>query len=145
PGVAVWDGSTYCVPGGGDISPTTGAANAVFYHDTLYISAGFGNGFMRYLGDDIRYQCSTLGVEDTAPALAEFRVIWSPSGELHLLGLVDGSHQLRVYDPQGRLVLERQVRSAAGRSASIPFAEHSMAVYIAVVDGQLADRFILVH
>ena len=145
PGVAVWDGSTYCVPGGGDISPTTGAANAVFYHDTLYISAGFGNGFMRYLGDDIRYQCSTLGIDGNSPAKEVFRTAWSSSGVLNLLNLSDGPHQLRVYDPQGRLVLEREVRSAAGRSASIPFTEHSMAVYIAVVDGHLADRFIPVR
>ena len=145
PGVAVWDGSTYCVPGGGDISPITGAANAVFYHDTLYISAGFGNGFMRYLGDDIRYQCSTLGIDGNSPAKEVFRTAWSSSGVLNLLNLSDGPHQLRVYDPQGRLVLEREVRSAAGRSASIPFTEHSMAVYIAVVDGHLADRFIPVR
>ncbi|MBK9600190.1 MAG: hypothetical protein IPO60_18190 [Flavobacteriales bacterium] len=59
-----WDGE--------QASPTTGAANAVFYHDTLYISAGFGNGFMRYLGDDIRYQCSTLGIDGNSPAKEVF-------------------------------------------------------------------------
>ncbi|MBK7247051.1 MAG: hypothetical protein IPI05_05200 [Flavobacteriales bacterium] len=100
---------------------------------------------MRYLGDDIRYQCSTLGIDGNSPAKEVFRTAWSSSGVLNLLNLSDGPHQLRVYDPQGRLVLEREVRSAAGRSASIPFTEHSMAVYIAVVDGHLADRFIPVR
>ncbi|MBK7248670.1 MAG: hypothetical protein IPI05_13550 [Flavobacteriales bacterium] len=101
---------------------------------------------MRYLGDDIRYQCSTLGIDGNSPAkevfsdgMVVFRCV------LNLLNLSDGPHQLRVYDPQGRLVLEREVRSAAGRSASIPFTGHSMAVYVAVVDGQQADRFIPVR
>ena len=71
-----------------------------------------------------------------------FRAFWTVDGVLNLLNLSDGPHQLRVYDPQGRLVLEREVRSAAGHSGAIAFAQPSMAVYIAVVDGQLADRFI---
>ncbi|MBK9600203.1 MAG: hypothetical protein IPO60_18260 [Flavobacteriales bacterium] len=39
---------------------------------------------------------------------------------LNLLNLSDGPHQLRVYDPRGAWCWSG-VRSAAGRSASIPF------------------------
>ncbi|MBK9597969.1 MAG: hypothetical protein IPO60_06490 [Flavobacteriales bacterium] len=82
---------------------------------------------------------SVVGVaENQAVDRSEFRAFWTADGVLNLLNLADGLHQLRVYDPQGRLVLEREVRSAAGRSGAIAFAQPSMAVYIAVVDGQIA-------
>ncbi|MBK9597966.1 MAG: hypothetical protein IPO60_06475 [Flavobacteriales bacterium] len=145
PGVAVWDGSTYCAPGGGDISPTTGAANAVFYHDTLAHLRRLRQRLHALPGDDIRYQCSTLGIDGNSPAKGGFSdgmVVFRCAEPLELERRPAPIAGVR---PQGAWCWSGRFAARRGRSASIPFTEHSMAVYIAVVDGHLADRFIPVR
>ena len=147
--VSDFGGSIYAVgyttmPNGapGNYFPLDGEENAGYFFNPLYnyngLLGGASDAFITQFCDE-----SVVGVaENQAVDRSEFRAFWTADGVLNLLNLADGLHQLRVYDPQGRLVLEREVRSAAGRSGAIAFAQPSMAVYIAVVDGQIADRFI---
>ncbi|MCC6840135.1 MAG: hypothetical protein IT230_08255, partial [Flavobacteriales bacterium] len=103
-----------------------------------------GQGLLRYLGayDAL---CSTLGLEDEDPVDHTLQLAWAANGELTLLGLSDGAHQLKVYDAQGRLVLERWASSAAGRSEGILFTSQLSALYLVVVDNQRTARVVPMH
>ncbi|HMN06141.1 MAG TPA: hypothetical protein PKD45_10465 [Flavobacteriales bacterium] len=147
PGIASWDGTNFCTLAQPELYGDFESSTFTFYHDTLYMSmsppATLGRGLVRYLGTDYTHECSTLGWEElTGPGTA-LQVHWSPTQGLSLLGLPAGLHELQVYDAQGRLVLRQPVRSQAGRSEAVAFAPLGSALYIAVVDGQKAGRFIL--
>ena len=146
PGIASWDGTDFCAMEGGALTVATN--RFAFYHDTLYIGTSppvtFGQGLLRYLGayDAL---CSTLGVEDEDPVDHALQVAWSPHGELTLLGLSDGAHQLKVYDAQGRLVLEQAVQSQAGRTNAVPLREAGTSLFLVVVDNLRTGRLVPIH
>lgn len=90
---------------------------------------------VRYLSTDFAYQCSTLGLEEAVTAEEGFRAAWNASGELVLHGLTDGMHTMRVYDAQGRLVLDKRVESIGGISQELRIPlQHG--VYLLRVAGQ---------
>lgn len=97
---------------------------------------------VRYLSTDFTYQCSALGLEEVAATRAEFQAIWNAAGQLTLRGLAEGLHSVRVFDAQGRLVLDRSVHSSGGRTEAIPLANASSAVYFVVADHNLGTRTI---
>lgn len=143
PGIASWDGTDFCTLGGAD-DDLVGVRSFAFYHDSLYMSTGagfLGRGLVRYLSTDFTHECSTLGWQELAGPGTALQAQWSPTDGLALLGLPDGPHELRVFDAQGRLVLRQQVRSQAGRTEAIPFTGRGTALYLAVVDGRQAGRF----
>ncbi|MBP9079893.1 MAG: hypothetical protein KBF80_06555, partial [Flavobacteriales bacterium] len=118
-GICTWDGWAYCLLEGEPFAER--CAPFAFYHDSFYgaidnAPASFG-GLVRYTGE----LCTFTGVEEATIREDALRIAWSPSGELTLLGLADGLHALRVYDAQGRLVLDQLVNSSAGRSDVVPF------------------------
>jgi hypothetical protein len=148
PGVASWDGTQFCALGGANIVNGAQATSFGFYHDSLYMAHSNGvvlYNLVRYLSTDFAYQCSTLGLEEAVTAEEGFRAAWNASGELVLHGLTDGLHSVRVYDAQGRLVLDEPVHSHGGRTEGLAFAGQGTALYVAVVDGQRAGRFIPIH
>ncbi|MBX2983363.1 MAG: hypothetical protein KF843_11870 [Flavobacteriales bacterium] len=142
-GIVTWDGTDFCTLEGGAF--TDWCTGMDFYHDTLYVGtspfAQVGQGLVRYLGE-YQVECSTLAVPEADGVEAGFQVAWDPSGEITLLGLGDGHHQLRIMDPLGRLVLEQKVRSQGGRSEVVRFADRSMAVYLLNVDDQMTTRLV---
>lgn len=146
PGMVTWDGFNYCTLGGASLITSTGVSAFDFYHDTLYVAVGvgatIGRGLVRYLSTDFQEECSTLAVPEADGVEAGFQVAWDPSGEITLLGLGDGHHQLRIMDPLGRFVLEQKVRSQGGRSEVVRFADRSMAVYLLNVDNQMTMRWV---
>ena len=77
--------------------------------------------------------------EPTGTAL---HTVWTSPGELTLLGLADGPHSLRIYDAQGRLVLEQAVQSLAGRSTPVALRSTGTALYLLVVDGERTTRVV---
>ncbi|MCO5274325.1 MAG: hypothetical protein M9900_05330 [Flavobacteriales bacterium] len=78
--------------------------------------------------------CTTLGVEEPVRAGAALQAVWDPGGAFTLLGLSDGRHRVQVYELQGRLVLDAQVGSTAGRSEALDLHGKGAALYMVVVD-----------
>lgn len=112
------------------------------YNGTI---ANYTDGFIvQFCNDFLPYQQPVHGAAED-PDLNNIKLSWSPSGILAVLGLSDGPHQLQVYDPQGRLVLERQVRSEAGRSDAVQFSNRGAAVYVIVVDHERTQRLVPIH
>ncbi|MBK8582033.1 MAG: hypothetical protein IPL86_09425 [Flavobacteriales bacterium] len=142
-GICAWDGTDFCILQGEPFSDYYAPFD--FYHDTLYGGTGPGvddpalRGAIRYLGE---LCTSTVGVEENAAVAKPLQVVWSPTGELAVLGLSDGTHQLKVYDAQGRLVLDQQITSTAGRGGSVNFSERGAAVYLVVVDHERTGRLV---
>jgi hypothetical protein len=140
-GICTWDGTDFCLLQGSPFSDYYAPFD--FYHDTLYGGTGADVtdpalvGVIRYLGE----LCATSGIPENAVGANSLRVSWSSSSGLVVLGLPDGVHDLRVYDAQGRLVLDRQVRSAAGRSEGVLLACGN-GPCIAQVDGTRTVKFI---
>lgn len=142
-GICAWDGAGFCVLEGEPFS--TYYAPFDFYHDTLYGGTSTGvndpamRGVIRYLGE---LCANTTGVEEDIATALGLHVAWSSTGELTLLGLSDGPHSLRIYDAQGRMVLQRWVSSAAGRSEGILFTGQPSALYLVVVDNERTARVV---
>lgn len=145
-GIVTWDGTDFCTLEGGSF--TDACSGMDFYHDTLYVGtspfADVGQGLVRYLGA-YEVECSTLGVDEVPDAEAALRVAWDPAGSFTLLGLSDGPHELRVFDPQGRLVLRQHVHSLAGRSAVIPFSRAPCAIYPVMLDRRQVVKLAITH
>ena len=147
PGIASWDGANFCTLGDSDL--TYGVFSFAFYHDTLYASTGpdvtTGRGLVRYLSTDFTYECGSVGIDDGPTVDQPLRAEWAPNGVLTLWGLKDGVHDLRVFDAQGRIVLDESIQSREGSTGDIPFPSPRAAFYMAVVDGQRVCRFIPFH
>ncbi|MFZ1618486.1 MAG: hypothetical protein WAT41_14150 [Flavobacteriales bacterium] len=142
-GICAWDGSNFCLLEGEPFS--TYFAPFDFYHDTLYGGTSQGvvdpnlRGAIRYLGE----LCSTdVGVAEIAVGGKPLHVSWGASGELSVLGLTDGPHQLRIYDARGRLVLDRQILSSASRSENVRVDGQDFAIYVVRVDNEHALRIV---
>ncbi len=145
PGLASWDGTDFCALGGANYINAHVAYSFGVYHDSLYLAPSGGVAMLnlvRYLSTDFTYQCSALGLEEVAATRAEFQAIWNAAGQLTLRGLAEGLHSVRVFDAQGRLVLDRSVHSSGGRTEAIPLANASSAVYFVVADHNLGTRTI---
>ncbi len=140
-GICTWDGAEFCVLEGEPFSIYYAPFD--FYHDTLYGGTSEGlddpamRGVIRYLGE---LCANTTGVEEETATAPGLQVTWSSPGVLTLLGLSDGQHTLKVYDAQGRLVLEQAVRSSAGRSEAVPLRDMGTALYVVVVDNERTGR-----
>lgn len=143
--VATWDGSNWCSVGG---APDDPVAALGFYHDTLYIGSGsFAdgvqvNGIAKFIGATYQLACSSMGIGEAAPEAGEIQVLSPSPGSIAISGLADGPHTLRVYDPQGRLLLAKTVKSAAGRTSGIELGERTNALYILQVDGVQTAKYI---
>lgn len=142
-GICAWDGTDFCVLEGEPFSDSY--APFTFFQDTLYGGTGSGapditmRGIVRYLGE---LCANTIGVEEHAAVVEPLQFAWSTTGELAVLGLEDGPHQIEVYDAQGRLVLDRQVQSKAGRSDAVQFSQCEAAVYLVVVNHERTGRLV---
>lgn len=142
-GICTWDGTGFCLLQGNYFSDNYSPFD--FYHDTLYGGTGPGvtdpalRGVIRYLGE----LCSTnVRVEEVHDEAKPLQVSWSSAGELVIVGLTDGPHQLRVYVAQGRLVLNQQVQSMSGRSESVRLKDQGSALYLVVVDNERTVRIV---
>ncbi|MEB2342973.1 MAG: hypothetical protein OZ932_13335 [Flavobacteriia bacterium] len=122
--------------------PLEGTEDAGYFFNPHYnyngAFGGYSDGFITHFCNEM-----TIGIAETLAEGQALQARWSPTDGLALLGLSDGPHELRVFDAQGRLVLHRQVQSVAGRSQTIPFNPPGSALYLAVVDGRQAARFII--
>ncbi|MBP9080221.1 MAG: hypothetical protein KBF80_08215 [Flavobacteriales bacterium] len=142
-GICTWDGWAYCLFEGDPFADR--CAPFAFYHGSFYgatdnvpLSQADLRGLVRYTGE----LCMFSGVEEGARPDGALQMAWSTTGELTLLGLTNGPHTLKVYDAQGRLVLERRVSSMASRSESIRFAGQPSALYVVVVDNERTVRVV---
>jgi len=144
-GVASWDGSKWCSLGG-----TLNGANAMtFFHDTLYIGCNqyadgeLVNGVARFIGSSYQENCATTGIAEAVPVTG-MQVLPAGPEAIVLTHLTDGPHALKVYDAEGRLVLDRHVHSSAGRSDEVQL-DPGNALYILRVDGVRTAKFIPVR
>jgi len=138
-GICTWDSTDFCLPEGDYFADFF--MPIAFYRDTLY-GAVSGQpyppprpdlfGLVRYTGDFTN--CTTMGVEEPVRAGTALQAVWDPGGTFTLLGLPDGRHRVEVYDAQGRLVLDAQVGSTAGRSEALDLHGKGAALYMVVVD-----------
>ncbi|HMN06140.1 MAG TPA: hypothetical protein PKD45_10460 [Flavobacteriales bacterium] len=126
----------------GNYFPLDGTEDAGYLFNPHYnydgSAGGFTDGFITHFCSEL-----TIGITEVPEEGEGLQACWSPDQGLALLGLSDGPHELRVYDAQGRLVLRQQARSMAGHTGTIPFDPPGSALYLAVVDGQQAARFIV--
>ncbi len=108
------------------------------YYNSQGLIGGFSDGFITEFCNE-----QTIGIAD-GPVIRNkgLRASWIASGDLLLLGLEEGSHELRLYGADGRLVLEQQVKSRNGRCRVNPSMQPSEAVYLIVVDAQLTARVV---
>ena len=138
-GLCTWDGTDFCLPEGDYFADSF--MPVAFYHDTLYGTAtslpnpapypGL-SGLVRYTGGFSN--CTTMGVEEPVGAGTALQAVWDGGNSFALLGLSDGRHRVQVYDLQGRLVLDAQVGSTAGRSEALDLHGKGAALYMVVVD-----------
>ena len=121
--------------------PLDGIVDDPMFFSPLYNYAGLTGDFTDGV---VTKFCNegTTGLADQERSSTTLQVAWSPHGELTLLGLSDGAHQLKVYDAQGRLVLQQAVRSNAGRSEAVLLRDRSAALYLLVVDNQCTGRLV---
>ena len=142
-GICTWDGAEFCVLEGEPFSIYYAPFD--FYHDTLYGGTSEGlddpamRGVIRYLGE---LCANTTGVEEETATAPGLQVTWTSHKDFTLLGLSDGHHTLKVYDAQGRLVLEQAVQSQAGRTNAVPLREAGASIYLVVVDNQRTGRLV---
>jgi hypothetical protein len=137
-----------CTPNNapGNYFPLDGEENSGYFFNPDYNYDGFAGGAADGFITEFCNE-ATIGVAETAlpGSGGGLRTAWSPSGQFSLLGLVDGPHQLRVYDAQGRLVLREQVHSQAGQTTWLPLQDPGMAVYFLVVDNARTGRLVPIH
>lgn len=140
-GICAWDGWAYCMLEGEPFADR--GAPFAFHHGDLYVATDNApqvdlRGLVRYTGE----YCTFSGVEDATATAPGLQVVWSPNGELTLLDLSDGPHTVKVYDAQGRLVLEQAVQSQAGLSEPVSLREQRAALYLLVVNNQRTARVV---
>ncbi len=138
-GICTWDSTDFCLPEGDYFADFF--MPIAFYRDTLY-GAVSGQpyppprpdlfGLVRYTGNFSN--CTTLGVEEPVGAGTALQAVWEAGSAFALLGLPDGRHRVQVYDAQGRLVMDAQVSSTAGRSEALDLHGKGAALYVALVD-----------
>lgn len=105
-------------------------------------TGSFSDGFIvQFCNDNPTFKSLNEGME-YQPSGTVLQTTWSSAGELTLLGLTDGLHGLRIYDAQGRLVLEQAVQSQAGRTNAVPLREAGTSLYLVVVDNQRTARVV---
>lgn len=142
-GICTWDGTDFCLLEGEPFS--TYFAPFDFYHDTLYGATGGVVpdpdliGLVRYTGE---LCATTTGVGEEPSTAVGLQLTWSSSEELTVGGLSDGPHRVQVFDAQGRLVLERMVRSNGGHSEALRWVGPGSALYLVVVDGYRTARLL---
>ena len=143
--IATWDGTNWCGLGG-TLAPKV--RTSTFYHDTLYVGCGVtadgiaSNGAAKFIGSTFQEQCSTVEIQDPPTPEGSFRVASLEPGVVSLLGLADGPHEVRIYDPEGRLVVAKQVNSAAGRSDHVRLSQCVSGLYVIRVDGTHSVKYI---
>ena len=99
------------------------------------------NGVARFIGSSYQEHCATTGMAEAAQEVGELQVVPAGPQAIVLTNLTDGPHILRIYDAEGRLVLDRPVTSHAGRSGVVQL-EPSSALYILRVDGLRTAKYI---
>lgn len=139
-GVAIWDGTRWCgVPG--NFAPE-GVYEMDFYRDTLFVSCGgpvdgeFVNYGAKFIGDNYVDSCSEpVGILDQAISASQFHHWQSGSDELSIQGLLNGSHELSLYDAVGKCLLQRGIHSAGNGTDRIPIPHLLSGVYVLQIDG----------
>jgi hypothetical protein len=143
--IASWDGTNWCSLGGA-LDPRVRTMS--FFHDTLYVGCGLtadgvpSNGAAKFIGSTFQEECSTVGVEEVAAPVDGFRIATEATGAIALLGLADGPHAVRVYDPEGRLLVQQRMNSREGRSDDLSIGDQSAALYIIVVDAAQVAKWV---
>ena len=140
----------------GYTSQTTGVApvpiplagntySGMFFNPNYNYNGAVGN----FSDGFITQFCNQLAAAKFFPAGTEedqsqdrLRLNWVSTTDIIDLELPDGPHQVRVYDAQGRLLLERQILSSAGRSEALHMGDPIAAVYLVVVDNERTGRVV---
>ncbi len=146
PNIATWDGTTWCSLGG-SLDPQVRTMS--FFHDTLYVGCGgyladtvLSNGAAKFIGSSFQEECSTVGIEDEPTPEGSLRVAPQQPGVVALLGLTDGPHEVRIYDAEGRLVVQKRILSNAGRSSDLYIGDQGSALYVFVVDATQVAKWV---
>ncbi|MCO5274328.1 MAG: hypothetical protein M9900_05345 [Flavobacteriales bacterium] len=114
--------------------PLAGEEDAGYFFNPHYnyqgLQGAYSDGFITEFCDEL-----TIGQpeQSVAPGSA-LHTVWEAGDAFALLGLSDGRHRVQVYDLQGRLVLDAQVGSTAGRSEALDLHGKGAALYMVVVD-----------
>ena len=146
-GVAIWDGSQWCAPGG-DITQGMGYGESLaFVGDTLFVLCGqyaddtFVNHLARYDGTDFIYTCSPVSVEEQ---LLPARPAITTINEARLL-LPAGRHPVQVFDATGRLCVQQQVSSDGVTPNVIDLTPLQPGSYWVRTEGTKASRVFVIH
>ena len=145
--IASWNGSHWCSLGG---TLDGEATRLTFYHDSLYVGFGPGpnadgvlaNGVARFIGSSYQENCADMGIAEAASVNDDLHVLPIAPGSIALTGLTDGPHEVRIYDPEGRLVVQKQIRSNGGRTDDLYLADQSSALYVIVVDATQVAKWV---
>ncbi len=143
--IASWDGTNWCSLGGA-LDPRV--RTMTFFHDTLYVGCGqfadsvLSNGAAKFIGSSFQEECSTVGIPDIPTPEVPFEIASQQPGVVSLLGLADGQHNARIYDTEGRLVVQKQIRSHAGRTDDLYLGNQGAALYVIVVDATQVAKWV---
>lgn len=118
----------------GNYFPLAGEEDAGYFFNPHYnyqgLQGGYSDGFITEFCDEL-----TIGLTEQSMAQGTaLQAVWDPGGTFTLLGLPEGRHRVQVFDVQGRLVLDAQVSSTAGRSEALALHGKGAALYVALVD-----------
>ena len=146
-GVATWDGMRWCgVPG---VFAPEGVYAMDFYGDTLFVSCGglaageFVNYGAKFIGDDYVDSCGApVGIPDNTNSTPQLQIWLSALGELSIQGLLNGVHQLGLYDVTGKSLFRRSIHSTGTGTNRIPIPGLRSGVYILQIDGIYAGCLI---
>ncbi len=149
-GVAIWDGSQWCAPGG-DITQGMGYGESLaFVGDTLFVLCGqyaddtFVNHLARYDGTDFIYTCSPVGITELPQPTTRPPVIRQTSeGQWQVSGLSAGQHRYVVMDALGRMVEEGLLQS--GGQSLISTHGLSDGTYVIKIADDRAQRAMLIR
>ncbi len=126
--------------------PLDGTLGEAMFFNPLYNYDGmqddYSDGFVTLFCDEDGPGMQPTGVNDPIPLHQQVRTAWTSPKDFTLLGLSDGPHTLKVYDAQGRVVLEQAVQSQAGLSEPVCLREQRAALYLLVVDNQRTGRLV---
>jgi hypothetical protein len=143
--IATWDGTKWCSLGG-SLDPQV--RTMTFFHDTLYVGCGLtadgmdSNGAAKFIGSTFQEECSTVGVEEPSKPNNSFHAFSPEPGVVSLLGLADGPHEVRIYDAEGRLVVQQRISSHADRSDDLFLGDQGSALYVIVVDATQVAKWV---
>ena len=126
--------------------PLDGDLGAAMFYNPKYnydgVQNDYSDGFVTLFCDEGLPGMQPTGGNDPMPLHQQVRTAWTSPKDFTLLGLSDGPHVLKVYDAQGRLVLEQAVQSQAGRTNAVPLREAGASLYLVVVDNQRTGRLV---